>query len=92
MATNFSKRRSIKRHYGHSRQIRIGVFSAGCVRQEIVEREVFDGEKLGDLLAPLGLGWRERTKKELALMDDLVPMLKRLTDGHEISGLSAYEN
>ncbi len=60
--------------------------------REIVEREVFDGEKLGDLLAPLGLGWRERTKKELALMDDLVPMLKRLADGHEISGLSAYEN
>lgn len=60
--------------------------------REIVEREVFDGEKLSDLLAPLGLGWRERTKKELALMDDLVPMLKRLADGHEISGLSAYEN
>ena len=60
--------------------------------KEIVEREIFDGEKLGDLLAPLGLGWRERTKKELALMDDLVPMLKRLADGHEISGLSAYEN
>lgn len=60
--------------------------------REIVEREIFDGEQLGDLLAPLGLGWRERTKKELALMDDLVPMLKRLADGHEISGLSAYEN
>ena len=60
--------------------------------KEIVEREIFDGEKLGYLLAPLGLGWRERTKKELALMDDLVPMLKRLADGHEISGLSAYEN
>ena len=60
--------------------------------KEIVEREIFDGEKLGDLLAPLGLGWRERTKKEVALMDDLVPMLKRLADGHEISGLSAYEN
>lgn len=60
--------------------------------REIVEREVFDGEKLGDLLAPLGLGWKARTQKELALMDDLVPMLKRLADGHEISGLSAYEN
>ena len=69
------------------------VFSAlDAFVREIVEREVFDGEKLGDLLAPLGLGWRERTKKELALMDDLVPMLKRLADGHEISGLSAYEN
>ena len=60
--------------------------------QEIIEREIFDGEKLSDLLAPLGLGWKARTQKELALMDDLVPMLKRLAVGHEISGLSAYEN
>lgn len=60
--------------------------------QEIIEREIFDGEKLGDLLAPLLLGWKARTQKELALMDDLVPLLKRLADGHEISGLSAYEN
>lgn len=60
--------------------------------KEIVEREIFDGERLSDLLAPLGLGWKARTQKELALMDDLVPMLKRLADGHEISGLSAYEN
>lgn len=60
--------------------------------KEIVEREIFDGERLSDLLAPLGLGWKARTQKELALMDDLVPLLKRLADGHEISGLSAYEN
>lgn len=60
--------------------------------KEIIEREIFDGEKLGDLLAPLGLGWKARTQKELALMDDLVPLLKRLAGGHEISGLSAYEN
>lgn len=60
--------------------------------REIVEREIFDGEKLGELLAPLGLGWKARTQKELALMDDLIPLLKRLTEGHEISGLSAYEN
>lgn len=60
--------------------------------KEIVEREIFDGERLSDLLAPLGLGWKARTQKELALMDDLVPLLKRLAEGHEISGLSAYEN
>jgi len=59
---------------------------------EIVEREIFDGEKLSDLFAPLGLVWKARTQKELALMDDLVPLLKRLANGHEISGLSAYEN
>ena len=60
--------------------------------QEIIEREIFDGEKLGDLLAPLGLGWKARSQKELALMDELGPLLKQLADGHEISGLSAYEN
>jgi type I restriction enzyme R subunit len=58
---------------------------------EIISRMIFDGEKLSDLLAPLELGWKERTKKELALMEDLVPLLKRLAQGREISGLSAYE-
>lgn len=58
----------------------------------IMERMIFDGEKLSDLLAPLELGWKARTKAELALMDDLVPLLKRLAAGREISGLSAYED
>ncbi|MBS1599052.1 MAG: type I restriction endonuclease subunit R [Bacteroidetes bacterium] len=57
----------------------------------IVNRMIFDGEQLNILLAPLNLGWKERTKKELALMKDLVEQLKKLTQGREISGLSAYE-
>ena len=57
-----------------------------------MERMIFDGEKLSDLLAPLELGWKARIKAELALMDDLVPLLKRLAVGREISGLSAYED
>ena len=60
--------------------------------EQIMERMIFDGEKLSDLLAPLELGWKARTKAELALMDDLVPVLKRLAAGREISGLSAYED
>jgi type I restriction enzyme R subunit len=52
---------------------------------------IFDGEQLVDLLAPLDLGWRERTQRELALMDDLVPLLKKRAAGRTISGLSAYE-
>lgn len=59
--------------------------------QEIIDRMIFDGEKLGDLLAPLDLSWRERTQKELDLMDDLIPLLKKLADGREIVGLNAYE-
>ncbi|WP_425886195.1 type I restriction endonuclease subunit R [Parabacteroides sp. ASD2025] len=60
--------------------------------EQIMDRMIFDGEKLSDLLAPLELGWKARIKAELALMDDLVPLLKRLAAGREISGLSAYED
>ena len=57
----------------------------------IMERMIFDGEKLIDLLAPLNLSWRERTQKELELMDELIPLLKKMADGREIVGLKAYE-
>lgn len=57
----------------------------------IMERKIFDGEKLGDLLEPLDLSWRDRTRKELELMDDLIPLLKKLAGGQEIVGLKAYE-
>ena len=59
--------------------------------KEIIDRMIFDGEKLSDLLAPLDLSWRERTQKELSLMEDLIPLLKKLTNGREIAGLNAYE-
>ncbi len=58
---------------------------------EIMRRRIFDGEKLSDLMAPLGLGWKARTTRELALMEQLSPLLNRLAEGREISGLSAYE-
>lgn len=57
----------------------------------IMSRMIFDGEALSDLLAPLELGWRDRSKKELSLMEDLIPLLHKLAQGREISGLSAYE-
>lgn len=58
---------------------------------EILRRRIFDGDALSDLMAPLGLGWKARTQKELALVEALTPLLHRLTEGREISGLSAYE-
>ncbi len=58
---------------------------------EILDRMLFDGEKLTDLLAPLELGWKTRRVKELALMEDLVPLLNKLAQGREIAGLNAYE-
>lgn len=57
----------------------------------IMGRMIFDGEKLTDLLEPLELGWKQRRVKELALMEDLVPQLKKLAGDREISGLAAYE-
>jgi type I restriction enzyme R subunit len=58
----------------------------------ILQRMVFDGEQLTELMQPLGLGWRERRVKELALMDELVPLLKKRAAGRDISGLNAYES
>ena len=58
---------------------------------KIMSRMIFDGEKLTDLLEPLELSWKERRLKELALMEDLVPQLKKIAQGRDISGLAAYE-
>ncbi|HCJ4394782.1 TPA: type I restriction endonuclease subunit R [Legionella pneumophila] len=57
----------------------------------VVRRMIFDGEQLSELMAPLELGWKTRTQKELALVEDLTPLLHKLAHGREISGLDAYE-
>ena len=57
----------------------------------ILQHMIFDGERLTDLMEPLNLVWKERRKRELALMDDLIPALKKRAEGREISGLNAYE-
>ncbi len=58
----------------------------------ILQRMVFDGEQLTELLAPLGLNWKARRVAELTLMADLVPLLKKRAAGRDISGLNAYES
>jgi len=57
----------------------------------ILQRMIFDGEQLTDLMEPLKLNWKERRVRELALMEDLVPLLNKRAQGRDISGLSAYE-
>jgi len=57
----------------------------------VLDRYIFDGEQLTDLLAPLGLGWKERRVAELALMEELTPLLKKMAKGRELSGLEAYD-
>ena len=58
---------------------------------EIMNRMIFDGEKLTDLLAPLELGWKDRSVKEKALMEDLIPLLNKRAQGSTIAGLNVYE-
>lgn len=62
----------------------------GCV-DEVMRRYIFDGERLSDIFAPLGLGWKVRTQAELKFMDELAPLLHKLAQGREIAGLAAYE-
>ncbi|MDT8858505.1 type I restriction endonuclease subunit R [Paracoccaceae bacterium Fryx2] len=57
----------------------------------ILQRMIFDGEALTDLMEPLGLNWKARRVKELDLMADLMPLLLKRAGGREISGLSAYD-
>ena len=58
----------------------------------VLERLIFDAERLSELFAPLELGWKARGQAELALMADLVPVLKKQAGGREISGLAVYEH
>lgn len=57
----------------------------------ILQRMIFDGDALSDLMAPLDLGWKARAQAETALMKELVPLLQKRAQGRDISGLSAYE-
>lgn len=70
---------------------RLGIASLQQFVNDIVERKIFDGEKLNELLEPLNFGWKARATEEMALMKDLMPLLKKMAAGQEISGLSAYE-
>lgn len=55
-----------------------------------LQRLIFDSQALGELLAPLGLGWKARKQKEEAVMADLAPLLRRRAEGRDISGLDVY--
>jgi len=58
----------------------------------ILDRYIFDPDALTELFRPKNLGWKARAKAELALMEDLIPLLRRKAEGHEISGLEVYED
>lgn len=57
----------------------------------ILSRMIFDPDALTQLIEPLGLNWKARAQKELALMKDLTPLLRKLAQGQKISGLEVYD-
>jgi len=58
----------------------------------ILQRKIIDGDHLSDLFIPMELGWKERVDRELQLMNDLKPLLRKRAKGREISGLSAWDH
>jgi hypothetical protein len=49
----------------------------------ILQRMIFDGEQLTDLMEPLGLNWKTRREKELTL-PELVSFKEFRCDAHKI--------
>ena len=70
----------------------LGTAALQAFVEGILDRMIFDGEQLTQLLEPLDLAWKARTQAELALMADLHPLLTKRAGGRDISGLSAYES
>ncbi len=87
----FKDKNSAKEIQNIAKKHNITAKSLNAFIDEIMNRLIFDGEKLTDLLAHLGLGWKSRSVKEKALMKDLIPLLHQLAQGREIAGLNAYE-
>ncbi len=58
----------------------------------ILDRMILDSDALSELFNSQELGWKARARAELALMQDLLPLLRKLAQGREISGLEVYEN
>ncbi|MBW7914198.1 MAG: type I restriction endonuclease subunit R, partial [Taibaiella sp.] len=87
----FKKEKNEKEIRGMAEKHGLDMAALQAFTARILDRMIFDGEQLSDLLAPLNLGWKERAKKETELMKELVPYLKKQARGHEISGLNAYD-
>lgn len=56
----------------------------------ILDRMIFDGERLTGLMEQLDLPWHERHERELELMAALVPVLNERVQDREISGIGSY--
>lgn len=59
--------------------------------ERVRDRLIFNAEDLDPLLEPFDLGWKARDQKAQAIMTALIPPLKSMAAGQEISGLAVYE-
>jgi len=76
---------NIAKHYG------LAAEALNAFVDTILRRRIFDGEQLSELMAPLNLNWKQRMKKESALVKTLTPLLNQFTEGQAISGLEVYD-
>ena len=53
-------------------------------------RMILDNDLLHELLSPLELGWKERSKTRKALIQDLTEPMQKRVNGREISGWDAH--
>lgn len=56
------------------------------VMNDILRCSAFDAEKLSALVAPLGLRRKDRTRRELELIEHLTPVSERLAQGRRLRG------
>jgi len=56
-----------------------------------INRLIFDSELLDELLKPLKLNWKGKKEIIKKLMTKLIPLLKKLAKGRDISGLEVYD-
>ncbi len=90
--SEFKAKRSAKELDNIASRHGLAIDALSTFVNEVIWRKVFDGEALTELLKPLNLGWKARMSAEMALMDELIPLLKKRAEGQEISGLKAYED
>ena len=59
--------------------------------REMQKSLYFDHARLDEIVAPFGLGWKDRDAKRRAIMRDLIPPLEQLVGDRVINGLAVYK-
>ena len=76
---------------GIATDFQLGIDPLTAFINRTLDRLILDGDDITELFGKLDLGWRERVTKEKEFMSRIVPLLKRMAKGKEISGLNAWE-